>query len=579
MAIQTFAELLTRSAALLLVLGGYGAQRFLRHHLDRDQYDYVRDLMLCGALALVALWSDSAPAKMVVALSLFAGLLGLAQRRAQVDLRWGYLLIGGLFSLLGPRISFISLPDGEFYYLSILASATATTLWVGLFPLLLQDLDRIPGMAGHLLALVWILTTGLTAISSQELPDALTLSTGALALLAAFWSRHGHMYRQLGLPLASMWGTLIAGTSMLGISKGVTFSALMLLPLALFAIPLWETSVNVVSRALSADATKTSGGFYQRLVRRGVDHPSSVRAMTLVSAAFGLGAGVLQVRPDPQGFLAAFFTISAALAYLGMVFCRHGRKGQSRRPKLWDVPIDNVSLQYALGKVWSLVKAGKGGTVVTPNALGLYACRRNEALTRAFQGADLILPDGMGLVWGLRFLGRPVQERIAGIDFMDQLCRMAAGAGWGVFFLGGAPGVAEMAAQNLVKRYPGLRVRGAEHGFFADDESEELCRTIRNSGSQLLFVALGVPRQELWMELWRGHLGGVVAMGVGGSFDVFAGTLRRAPECFRNYGLEWLYRLAQEPWRWRRMMTIPLFLGALVKTRLGLDRFRRERDT
>ena len=136
-----------------------------------------------------------------------------------------------------------------------------------------------------------------------------------------------------------------------------------------------------------------------------------------------------------------------------------------------------------------------------------------------------------------------------------------------------------MAAQNLVKRYSGLRVRGTEHGFFDDDESEELCRTIRDSGSQLLFVALGVPRQELWMERWRGHLDGLVAMGVGGSFDVFSGSLKRAPEFFRNYGLEWLYRLAQEPWRWRRMMTIPLFLGALVKTRLGLDRFRRERDT
>ncbi len=580
MPVQAFAEALARSAALLLVLVCYVAQRFLRHHLDRDQYDYVRDLMLCGALALVALWSDSAQAKTVVALSLFAGLLGLVQRRARVDLRWGYLLIGGLFSLLGPRISFIALPDGEFHYLSILASVTATTLWVGLFPLLLQELDRIPGMAGHLLALVWSLTTGLTVISSQELPDALTLSAGALALLAAFWSRHGQMYRQLGLPLASLWGTLIAGTSMLGVSKGVAFSTLMLLPLALFAIPLVETSLHVVSRVLAVDVSESDRGFYQRLVRRGVDHPSSVRAMTFVSAALGLGAGALQLHPDLQGVLAALFTAAAALAYLGLVFCRHGQRLRNRRPELWGVPIDNVSSQYALGKVWSLVKTGgKCATVVTPNALGMYACRKDKALAQAFRNADMTLPDGMGLIWGLRFLGKPVQERIPGIDFMDQLCRLAAGAGWPVFFLGGAPGVADLAAQNLVKRYPELRVVGTFHGFFSEEESEELCRTIRDSGARLLFVALGVPRQEIWMERWRDHLDALVAMGVGGSFDVFSGSLKRAPGFFRNHGMEWFYRLVQEPWRWRRMLAIPLFLLAIFKTRLGLDRCRREGDT
>lgn len=580
MPVQEFAEALARSAALLLVLVCYGAQRFLRHHLDRDQYDYVRDLMLGGALALVALWSGSPQAKTVVALSLFAGLLGLVQRRAQMDLRWGYLLIGGLFSLIGPRISFIGLPDGEFHYLSLCASFVTTTLWVGLFPLLLQELDRIPGMAGHLLALVWALTTGMTLFSSQELPDALTLSAGALALLGAFWSRHGHMYRQLGFPLASLWGTLIAGTSMLGVSKGVAFSALMLLPLALFTIPLLETSALVVNRFLAMGEGNLDLGFYRRLVRKGVDHPSSVRAVALFSASLGLGAAALQLHPDLQGTLAAFFTVGSALAYLGLVLRRHGHTSRARRPEIWGVPIDNVSSQYALGKVWSLIKTGEGcATVVTPNALGVYACRKDAVLTQAIRRADLSLPDGMGLVWALKFLGKPVQERIAGIDFMEQLCRMASGTGWPVFFLGGAPGVAEAAAVELSKRYPGLVVAGTQHGFFQDDESLALCETIRESGARLLFVALGVPRQELWMESWRLSLGPLVAMGVGGSFDVFSGSLQRAPGFFRRHGLEWFYRLMQEPWRWRRMLAIPLFLGAVVGTRLGLDRFRREGDT
>jgi exopolysaccharide biosynthesis WecB/TagA/CpsF family protein len=176
------------------------------------------------------------------------------------------------------------------------------------------------------------------------------------------------------------------------------------------------------------------------------------------------------------------------------------------------------------------INEGRFASIVTPNALAVYECRKNKELFKVFREADLAIADGMGLFWGMNFLGHPVQERIPGVDFMEQLCRLAAGEGWPVFFLGGKPGIAEKASHCLVEKYPKLLVAGVEDGFFDEAASLEICERISASKAKLLFVALGSPRQELWISEHRDALGSLVAMGVGGSFDIFAGCLRRAPE-------------------------------------------------
>ncbi|MDD3426621.1 MAG: WecB/TagA/CpsF family glycosyltransferase, partial [Aminobacterium sp.] len=173
----------------------------------------------------------------------------------------------------------------------------------------------------------------------------------------------------------------------------------------------------------------------------------------------------------------------------------------------------------------------------------------------------------------LRFLGRPVQERITGIDFLIQLCRTASVEGWPVYFLGGKPGVANAAVEKLKGQYSDLKISGVHDGYFSSGTEEEgIIREIKENKTCLLFVGMGLPRQEKWIYAHREDLGNLVAIGVGGSFDVISGKLTRAPLLIQKAGLEWLYRLVQEPWRWKRDLELFTFAVRVLLTKIGIVR-------
>lgn len=198
--------------------------------------------------------------------------------------------------------------------------------------------------------------------------------------------------------------------------------------------------------------------------------------------------------------------------------------------------------------------------VVTLNAEMLYRAQTDKTLKDLLNQADLVVPDGYGVVWAGRQLGCPLPERVTGIDLMQALARRAAREKWRVYLLGAAPGVANAAATNLELKYPGLCVVGTQHGYFGPDEVETVIRKIRAVYPDLLFVALGSPKQEFFIWAHRQELGALVAIGVGGSFDVLSGRLRRAPLFFQRLHLEWFYRFIQEPYRWRRLIVLPRFV-------------------
>jgi N-acetylglucosaminyldiphosphoundecaprenol N-acetyl-beta-D-mannosaminyltransferase len=198
--------------------------------------------------------------------------------------------------------------------------------------------------------------------------------------------------------------------------------------------------------------------------------------------------------------------------------------------------------------------------VITLNAEIIYTALQNPELQQVINQADLVTPDGAGVVWAARFLGCPLQERVTGIDLMVALSRMAAEEGWRVFLLGARPGVAGKAANNLETSFPGLQVVGTQHGYFAEYETDAILTAIREKQPDLLFVALGAPYQEFWIRRYLIDCKVPVAVGVGGSLDVLAGEVARAPEIFIRLNLEWLYRLFQEPKRWRRQLALPRFV-------------------
>ncbi|MCC7353517.1 MAG: WecB/TagA/CpsF family glycosyltransferase [Anaerolineae bacterium] len=239
--------------------------------------------------------------------------------------------------------------------------------------------------------------------------------------------------------------------------------------------------------------------------------------------------------------------------------------------EILGVRVHTVTNREAMERIAVLVAAGPSHQVVTVNPEFVMAARRDTAFRQVLNRADLSLPDGIGLVWAARLLyGRgALSERVAGIDTVERLAEMGARQGWRLYFLGAAEGVAERAAKTLSVRYPGLTIAGTHAGSPVEPEAAAIVARVRAARPDVLFVAYGAPAQDLWIARHAEELQVPVTLGIGGSLDVIAGVTRRAPLWMQRRGLEWLYRLLRQPWRWRRMAALPRFAALVIWQRLA----------
>jgi N-acetylglucosaminyldiphosphoundecaprenol N-acetyl-beta-D-mannosaminyltransferase len=230
-----------------------------------------------------------------------------------------------------------------------------------------------------------------------------------------------------------------------------------------------------------------------------------------------------------------------------------------------ELPVDPLPMNQALARVERAIAERDTVQIVTLNAEMSMQAIENPALGAVIKACGLVVPDGSGVVWALKRQGVDT-PKVAGVDLVRGMAEQAAQKGHKLFLLGAKPGVAAEAAAALQASYPGLTIAGVRDGYFKPEDEPALFDEIRRAAPDILLVALGVPRQELWIAEHQQALGVSVAMGVGGSFDVFAGRVQRAPEAFQKLHLEWLYRLIQEPWRFQRMQsTLPRFVGEVLK--------------
>jgi N-acetylglucosaminyldiphosphoundecaprenol N-acetyl-beta-D-mannosaminyltransferase len=239
------------------------------------------------------------------------------------------------------------------------------------------------------------------------------------------------------------------------------------------------------------------------------------------------------------------------------------------RVDFFSCPMDVSTMDETVHLIRSRIEQGVFTQHVVVNVAKLVNMQHDEALADSVRSCDIVNIDGMGIVWGARMLGIPVPERVAGIDLFKHLLEMASESDFPVFLLGAKPHVVERAVEVVAAQHPGLRVAGYHDGYFWDDEAR-VVDMIRRSGARLLFVAITSPKKENFINRWRSQLGVDFVMGVGGTFDVVAGEVRRAPDWMQRCGLEWLYRLVQEPRRmWRRyLVTNGLFAFMIAKARL-----------
>jgi len=236
------------------------------------------------------------------------------------------------------------------------------------------------------------------------------------------------------------------------------------------------------------------------------------------------------------------------------------------RNEIYGVGFDNVDINEATDIALALMDREHASYVVTPNAEILWMCHKEEKLRKVVNDADMVLPDGIGVVYGAKILKRPLKSKVAGCDFAEKLMDKMQNTGKSVFLFGAKPGVADKAAENLKEKYPGLIISGTNDGYFKDDKP--IIEKINSAKPDLLLVCLGVPKQEFWMSENKDKLNAKVMAGLGGSLDVFAGVVERAPAVWQKLGLEWLYRLIKEPKRIKRMSSLPLFLFAVIWQRI-----------
>jgi N-acetylglucosaminyldiphosphoundecaprenol N-acetyl-beta-D-mannosaminyltransferase len=228
--------------------------------------------------------------------------------------------------------------------------------------------------------------------------------------------------------------------------------------------------------------------------------------------------------------------------------------------------IDNITMDETVKKVLSLIKSGGRHSVYTPNAEMSMAAVKDPSYSSVLNSADLLIPDGAGVVLGARLLGAPIKEKVAGIELVLNL--LSSGEKFSVFLYGGKPGIGEAAAEKIKTKYPNVTVCGTIHGYHKETEKERHINTINEAAPDLILTGLGFPAQEKWIHELLPKLKKGTAIGCGGTLDYLAGVVKRSPRIMIKLNLEWLDRLIRQPKRLGRMMKIPVFLFLCIKTRI-----------
>jgi N-acetylglucosaminyldiphosphoundecaprenol N-acetyl-beta-D-mannosaminyltransferase len=236
--------------------------------------------------------------------------------------------------------------------------------------------------------------------------------------------------------------------------------------------------------------------------------------------------------------------------------------------KILGVPFSTRSFDETVAYLVSRIESGERTHVVTANPEIVMVAREQPSFQSILEQA-YVVPDGIGIVYAAKWTNQPIAERVTGIELMEALMEQADRHQWKVYLLGASPDVNRLAAEKLAARYPGARIVGYRDGYFQTNEEEDVARDIAEKQPHLLFVAMGAPKQDQWIAAWWDQLGVPLAMGVGGSFDVIAGKVKRAPALWQKLHLEWLYRLLSQPSRWKRQLAIPRFVWTVMWEKWG----------
>jgi len=485
---------------------------------------------------------------------------------------------------LGIRIDVVKPPFVATYADLGLWSAPVTMLWLLGVMWAVALSRRLPGLTPGVVALIALAFAAAAALAPGSPTRLTAMITFALAGAALGYLRHEFPPARLMLGSCGHYtmGFALAAVSVIGALKNTAFLVVGL-PLLVLAVPIINTTYAAVYASRLGRAALTvaprSEYLHQLLLREGVPLRHVVLlfyAMTGYLCAAGLVLVVLiEVSFLVKLALLGILLAAGAVGFYAVarILSRPDAAGRAV-VELLGVPVHRTDLAGALHRITQFVEEGAPHQIVTPDSSALVRAQHDQELMAILRLADLVTADGAGVVWMAKVLGLPLWERVSGVDLMDHICELAAEKGYSIYLLGAVPGVARAAAQRLEDRHPGLTVVGTMHGYFDEIQEQQVVRRIKEAKPDILFVALGVPKQEKWIRRHLDQLSVPVAIGVGGSFDVISGRQKRAPAFMRRWGLEWLWRTMREPSRLPRLAALPKFVWLA-----GAEWLRRRRGS
>lgn len=501
-------------------------------------------------------------------LGLFAGLLILSFETPKEGIgSWVQgIATASVAVAAGFRIQFVTNPAGGYFYLHALA-IPLTILWILVILRLREGLRQVAPRPAWQFAIDLILSFNavfLVLISPQARVDSLAYALpfvllgvallGNIVLLRKERSTIIHRSIAFGLALYAIGGVM----------KG-PLSLSLVMPLVALSLPMMTASQALLAQGV--------GGLSPRpLPRWFVMHGYTQGAFTLLalllSSVISLGAVLAVTQSLAYGLLSLLIVpvlvgIHALRPIVSNWYQSLSIDARGGRSYLCGVGFDNLTLDKATDRVLDMLHApSRAHVIVTPNSVSLFNARKDPALFDTYRKADLVIADGVGIVWAARLLGVPLAERVTGIDLTEALLERVSADGCRVFLLGGEEGVAVRAAHRLQERFPNLDIVGTHHGYFTDNEGP--LAQITAAQPQIILVGMGVPKQELWMTRYANTLNVPVMIGLGGGLDIFAGDSLRASNRWQRLGLEWLYRILHQPRRVRAAWTILCFIVQMV---------------
>ncbi|MFQ6083219.1 MAG: WecB/TagA/CpsF family glycosyltransferase [Candidatus Aminicenantia bacterium] len=254
------------------------------------------------------------------------------------------------------------------------------------------------------------------------------------------------------------------------------------------------------------------------------------------------------------------------------------------RISLFGVNIDNVTMEETIAEIERLIKLNKNSIIFTPNVHRVVFAKKDEHIKEIYDKADLLLPDGIPLIWASKLLGKPLKERVTGSDLLPLFCQIASKKGYRLFFLGAEPGIAKKAKNTLINKNPGLQIIGTyspPYGFENDDiEIKKIIKLIKEKRPDVLFIGLGFPKEEKFLWRHKEKLQVPVSIGIGATFDFIVGKLKRAPKWMQRIGMEWFFRLCQEPRRlWKRyLIGNTIFIWLVMKELIKIKILKKKRS-